>query len=153
VVFSVAMGVVIGTIAPPLAVLFVVVFLLMGIPVMLVSFALLSKRLDDNSGRYPMPGFYGLIGIDLTDDDYGRSGVSPEGRRVGVGRIPVGVDYDNMTLGGTAKREEPEIDAYGKPISHLYHCSYCGAPLPGPNAKFCSECGKPVVRTPLVENR
>jgi len=153
VAFALVLGVVVGTIAPTLGILFAAVFLLMGVPIMLVSFALLSKRLDDYGGRYPMPGFWGLLGVDLTDSDYDPSDDSPEDRRDGGGKVAGGVVYDNVTFGGSAPPEEPELDAYGTPISHVFHCAYCGALLPGPNVKFCSECGKPVVRTAPSENR
>jgi len=147
VVFVVAMGAAFSLVSVSLALLFVVTLLLLGVPLTLVNFALLSKRLDDYGGRYPMPGFWGLLGVDIVDDDYDPAEDSPEDRPHGAGIIPDGVEYDNLTLGRAARREEPELDAYGRPISHVYHCAYCEAPLLSSTAKFCSECGQPVAPT------
>jgi hypothetical protein len=107
------------------------------IPFAAVHLCLLARRIDDYGGRSPFPGIWGLLGGDLVDDGYDPS---PEDSSNGLdgGDEPVG--------DGT----EDELDAYGNPITFRHHGAYCHALLSKPYAKFCDECGRPVVRSPSL---
>jgi hypothetical protein len=60
-------------------VLFLVVFGLLGLIFLPLHFYLVGRRLDDYSGRIPMPGAgLGLLGVDIVDDRYGRPTISEE---------------------------------------------------------------------------
>jgi hypothetical protein len=137
-VVAVAFGALFYSVLPSLLGIWIALVLLIVIPATALHLWLLAQRLDDYGGTFPFPGLLGLLGVDLVDDD----GPSSE-------------DSSNSSDGetksvGTAIDNEDELDAYGNPISFRPHCAYCHALLPNPNAKFCDECGKPVVRPPSL---
>lgn len=60
-------------------VLFVVLFGLIGLIVFPLHFYLVGRRLDDYSGKIPMPNAgLGLLGVDILDDRYGTPPESEE---------------------------------------------------------------------------
>jgi hypothetical protein len=60
-------------------VLFLVLFGLIGLIGIPIHFYLVGRRLDDYSGRIPMPNAgLGLLGVDIIDDRYGTPPESDE---------------------------------------------------------------------------
>jgi len=112
-------GVLLGTISPSLGIAYVVVVLIVGIPLTWLYFAQMRLRLDDYGGQFPMPGIWGILGVDLTDDDYveGSSGPHDDGL----------VGYDSNELPGD------------RPVRW---CPFCHAELAKANPKFCNDCGR-----------
>ena len=66
-VITVVFALGIATVSPGLAVLFAVFLVIVGGIGVFVELALVRARIDDHGGRFPMPGWLGLLGVDITD--------------------------------------------------------------------------------------
>jgi hypothetical protein len=79
----------------------------------------IRARIQEYGGAIPMPGWWGVMGVDIEDDEYpyGSSSAVP------AGAVDLGV-------GGR-----------GSGLS-VATCPYCGARLPSPGVRFCNDCGQ-----------
>jgi hypothetical protein len=129
---AVAVTVLVGVVAALavgwLAVVIVPIFaLIMGVACYL-SIAWMDQAMD-NFGGSPMPGFWGLMGINIVPDgtDLSQLGYQPP-------------DYDANELPGFSDTGESKP----APPPVRRGCPSCGAVTQGTDAKVCRVCGAPL---------
>jgi len=112
-------GVVFSFISPTLGLVAGIVFLLFVVVVSWLWLAQIRSRMADYGGAIPMPGWWGVMGVDIVDDDQ-RPAESP------APWVPSGA---------------PDADRSGVSLADR-KCPYCGAVLAKADARFCNDCGR-----------